>query len=304
MLLIGLLTVVIAAALAAPLPVPSLRAQEDLRLASLEIGIWPEYDRPEALVILRGELAPGAQLPATVSLRIPASSGGPSAVASTATEGGMLTTRRYELTDEEDHLLLTVATPEPFFQVEFYDSLPTATSDRAYTYVWPGDLATDQLSVRVQEPAGSTNLTVEPDLGPGSIQPDGLVYHEAQMGAFEVGESLTITVRYQKTDLRTSVEVLDGTQGPDSDNGLPSWLLPAAIAAVVIVAVGSAAFWRAQRRPVQVATEATRRPRQRGRSASSAGGVSSPQAFCTQCGHQLGPDDRYCPRCGTEVRGR
>ena len=40
------------------------------RLASLQIEIWPEFDRPAALVILRGELAADVALPATVSLRI------------------------------------------------------------------------------------------------------------------------------------------------------------------------------------------------------------------------------------------
>ena len=51
------------------------------RLASLNIEIWPEYDRPAALVILRGALAEGVKLPAAVTLRLPAASGGPGAVA-------------------------------------------------------------------------------------------------------------------------------------------------------------------------------------------------------------------------------
>src|SRR3989304_7632381 len=67
--------------------VPSNRGatQENPRFASLLIEIWPEFDRRAALVILKGELAADLVLPAAVSLRIPASSGGASAVALAAT---------------------------------------------------------------------------------------------------------------------------------------------------------------------------------------------------------------------------
>ena len=60
------------------------------RLASLNIEIWPEYDRPAALVILRAALAESVKLPATVTLKLPAASGGPSAVAHSTTADGNL----------------------------------------------------------------------------------------------------------------------------------------------------------------------------------------------------------------------
>lgn len=66
------------------------------RLASLNIEIWPEYDRPAALVILKAVLAQGVMLPAAVTLRLPASSGGPSAVAFSSTAGGDLLNLKHE----------------------------------------------------------------------------------------------------------------------------------------------------------------------------------------------------------------
>jgi hypothetical protein len=57
-------------------------AQANPRFASLSVEIWPEYDRAGAvLVILKAELAPEVKLPAQLQLRLPASSGGPTAVA-------------------------------------------------------------------------------------------------------------------------------------------------------------------------------------------------------------------------------
>ena len=62
-------------------------AQGSLALARLEVGLWPEYDRADVLVIYRGTIAPGAQLPAVVKLRIPALAGAPNAVAEDRGEG-------------------------------------------------------------------------------------------------------------------------------------------------------------------------------------------------------------------------
>src|SRR3990170_9127773 len=80
-ILISILAVILTPAFAAA---PAARdvAKGNPRLASLQIEIWPEFDRPAAaLVILKGEIAANVPLPAAVSLRIAASSGGPSAVA-------------------------------------------------------------------------------------------------------------------------------------------------------------------------------------------------------------------------------
>ena len=55
--------------------------QEAVSIQTLQIEVWPEYDRPAALVIYHITLASSVKLPAELSVRIPASTGGPSAVA-------------------------------------------------------------------------------------------------------------------------------------------------------------------------------------------------------------------------------
>src|SRR3990172_6464545 len=161
-------------------------AQANPGLAKLEIDIWPEFDRAATLVILRGEIAPDVTLPASVSLRIPTSSGGPTALANAASADAPLLTIPYERSEVQvDFLTLTFKTETRFFQLEFYDRLKTDSASRSYTYVWTGDLAVGQLSVQLQEPAGATGLSVRPDLGPDVAGPNGLVYHEADLGALE-----------------------------------------------------------------------------------------------------------------------
>src|SRR3972149_4401182 len=80
-------------------------AEGNPRLASLQIEIWPEFDRPAAaLVILKGEIAANVPLPAAVSLRIAAASGGPTAVAYAARLNSNLLNLKYDRRDATDFI--------------------------------------------------------------------------------------------------------------------------------------------------------------------------------------------------------
>jgi len=305
--------VLLAAAWTAREAVPSLHAQESQpRLASLSIDIWPEFDRQATvLVMLIGELAPDVPLPATLTLRIPASSGGPAAVASRASGEAELFDLDYELSRAEDSLLVKFTTSNPIFQMEFYEPLTTDTSERTYTYVWPGDLPVDQLTVGLQEPAGSSQLTVEPDLGASSPGGHQLPYRSAQMGALEAGKTLTVTVRYHKEDPRTSAEIL-GLGGPSQaepaggagggGDGIPVWLIHLLFIPVVVLVAAAGGYWLAQRQLVPDLKGPG--PQPRGQQDRQSAAASESPAFCIHCGNRLRPTNRFCPQCGTLVRGK
>jgi ribosomal protein L32 len=282
--------------------VPTVHAQENPRLASLEIGIWPEFDRQAmALVILSGQFGDEVPLPATVAVHMPASSGGPAAVAFVDPESDTLLAIDYDLTAAKDSLLVTFTIPDPLFQIEFYDSLSIDTSNRSYTYVWPGDLATDDLFVEVQEPADATDLSVDPDLGDRTVSPNQLEYRSASMGPLEAGKTLAVNLTYAKPDLRTSVEILgDGgadastSQLVDSGSGVPTIAIVAAIVGAILVALalmaGAVVYWRSRRR--SATAPATSAPAAQPRA----------KAFCSQCGEPLLPGHRFCPQCGTPAK--
>lgn len=71
-----LLTLVVLATWAGP-----VLAQDTPSLSNLEVALWPEFDRPEVLVIYRGLFAPETPLPLLVEIRIPARAGEPTAMA-------------------------------------------------------------------------------------------------------------------------------------------------------------------------------------------------------------------------------
>lgn len=265
-------------------------AEEKPRFASLALEIWPEFDRPRAaLVILKGELAADLALPAVMSLRIPASSD-PTAVAFASAPNAELYNLEHERTYAGAFTTLRFKTSHRFIQIEFYDPLVVDTSDRRFTYVWPGDWAVDRLTVRVQEPAVARGLLVKPDHGIGMTGPDGLLYRTAELGALQAGTRLPIEIRYTKTDPRTSAEIL-GLKAADSrppatigsGAGFPGWLLIVVVSTALLIGVGAASLWWRRRAKASAA-----RPGDAG--------------FCHQCSSQLASGDRFCSKCGAPVR--
>ena len=249
------------------------------RLASLQIEIWPEFDRLAALVILNGELAADVALPAAVSLRIAASSGGPTAVASRTGPSANLFNLKYDRKNAGDFITVSFEVSERFFHVEFYEPLATGTPERSYTYVWPGDLAADRLSVIVQEPATASNLAVQPKLDAAVAGKNGLFYRSAELGALEAGKHLPIRVSYTKTNPRTSEEILKPTALDSSP--VPIWILALAAAGLVIGAGAALVWWR-----------------WRGNMSEEPPGGAG---FCSKCGAQSASGDRFCSKCGAPL---
>ena len=224
------------------------------QLESMQIEIWPEYDRPAALVILRGALAADTKLPADVRLRIPASSGGPSAMAYSTAADGKLLNLQYERKDAGDSITLHFKVSERFFHVEFYDWIATGSPERTYTYVWPGDLGVGQLRVIMQEPAAASNFSTQPNLGASTSGQNGLHFHSAELGAQAAGTQLPISVRYTKTDARTSAEIIQ-PKSPDaapapapapvarSNDDVMNGVLIFIVAIALLIAIGSAVLW-------------------------------------------------------------
>lgn len=271
-------------------------AQANPRFASLGIEIWPEYDRAGAvLVILKAELAPEVKLPAQVQLRLPASSGGPSAVAFASAPGGSLLNLQHERSDAGDAIALKMELPERFLHIEFYDPVATTLPARSYRYTWPGDGAVERLRVVVQEPAASGALQVEPKLELASTGRDGLRYSAADLGAREAGKPLPVVVRYTKTDLRPTAEIMKlasappaaaapaaAPAAPATPAGAPFPVSVLVLLAVALLAIGATLLfvWWRRRSPAA---------------------ASLPHGACTKCGAARRPGDRFCGKCGAKL---
>jgi hypothetical protein len=261
----------------------------NLALSSLQVEIWPEYDRPQALVILKGELAPEAKLPAELALRIPAAAGGPSAAAY-ADASGNLINLQYQLENAGAFMRVRLTTPQRAFHLEFYDPLASKQPAREYRYDWPGDLKVERLGVLVKQPATASEFSVTPALAQTGTGPDGLAYRAGDFGPLKAGEKLAIAVRYTKTDARLTSEIL--REGPASAappaparrDTLSLWLVGIGLAGL-LAAGGGFLFLRA-----------------RERKALAQAAPPAKAGACPSCGKKAAPGSRFCASCGAPLK--
>lgn len=295
------------------------QAQGTITLSALTIELWPEFDKPATLVLLKGTLASSVQLPAQLTLHIPAASGGPFAVAVEDASGKLLNTQ-YTATPSGEAIAVNLTTDFPTFHIEYYDPALTISGEaRDYVFQWTPDYAVTAATLRVQEPVDARDLAAEPAVALAGTADFGLNYYAASLGALSAGESISIHLRYSKSTSTLSSEVVSQNAPvplatPAATESLPqrSSLVPILLAAaggvgLLLIGFGVWSFVR-NRREMEM-----ERPRRRRRHAASDGdeppAALSPQPeapawarFCTQCGQPLLTGDRFCRNCGTPVR--
>ncbi|MDX1631099.1 MAG: hypothetical protein R3234_04520 [Thermoanaerobaculia bacterium] len=164
---------------------------------SLEVALWPEYDRPEMLVMLRGELPSDTPIPARVSIPLAPDVADLHAVAWQDPEG-VLKLADYGLETRGDRQVLDLSIPSRSFRVEYYQDLEREGGERAFTFEWPGGPAVRDLGYEVQVPPGAPGVEVFPPPVGETEAGDGLTYLEGDLGSVPAGESRTIELSYRK----------------------------------------------------------------------------------------------------------
>jgi len=169
-------------------------------LASLQISLWPEFDRPDMLVIYTGWFAPNTTVPVPVEFRIPASAGQPSAVA-WIDEGGQRISQTYTSREEGEWLVISFEVPTVGFQFEYYDELPKDSSGaREYQYAFLAGCAIASLTLDFQVPLGAQGFALDPAADSVAEADDGLTYHLVDAGLMGQGDSRNWTITYRKDD--------------------------------------------------------------------------------------------------------
>ncbi|MFC2031010.1 hypothetical protein ACFLWA_09810 [Chloroflexota bacterium] len=294
-------------------------AQEGPVVGSLDISLWPEYDRPEVLVIYRGLMAEDTALPVPVEFRVPARVGAPTAVAYVG-EGGQPFNQEYTTRLEGESLVIAFDLPAQGFQIEYYDELAMGPEgEREFTFEYAADYPTSALSLEYQVPPTAEAFALDPPAD-SVVQrppppPPGLTYHVVDVGAVPAGDEGSWTATYVKPGsdltLQAATSAEPATQSPSAstagsggqDNSAV-WIF--LVAFIALVAVGAGAYWlgtRSQPPPPP--------PRRAGRRGSGPDGLQSQLApstdreavlHCYACGAGLRLDSDYCYKCGTKVR--
>ncbi len=240
------------------LPAP-VRAQRAVTLASLQISIWPEFDRPSSLVILDGQLASSVLLPAELTVRLPAAAQAPNAVAVTGTDGSLLQAA-YTTAASGGDIIIKFTTSSAVFRVEYYDPALVINGDsRSFVFRWKSDFAIAAVGLKVQEPYGAKKLNGQPALTAAGTGEYGLNYDTASLGALPAGGMVSLDLSYTKSGSTLSATAVGPAQGgagapastpsPAADGltGSLPWILGAAGLGLVLVAGG--AVWYGRRTP-------------------------------------------------------
>ena len=296
--------------LALLLPTAVFAQGQALTLPSVEVDLWPEYDRPGVLVIYHLTLPASVSLPADVTVRIPAAAGKPNAVAVRQADGSLVNVPYDPQTSGEWSLInLKASTPE--VQVEYYDpGLVVQGTARHFAYKWPGDYAVDSMVVKVQQPAGASDMTISPTPGNTFTANDGLVYHTTNVGALATGQSFEITLDYQKftdsltaptLDIYPSAPINETTAGRLTLISVLPWI--AGALGLLLIAGGAFWYWQSGREKPALARRARHKPAaEREATGPAAPPVEDGRVYCHNCGKRAGPGDRFCRTCGTPLR--
>ncbi len=280
-------------------------AQEEIKIGRLQIDIWPEYDRPDVLVIYRIVLSPENALPAKMELRIPLEANKPLNLAGKDADG-MLYNLDYTTRIEGDWIWVSFTTPSQEIQLEYYDPRLLKTDlTREFEYRWPGDYMVDETVIQIQEPINTTRMEISPDLGEGVPGNDGLTYYISSIGSLDKNTPFSIQIEYDKTDdtlsssqvpVFPSEPIGQQTQGRTSLGEVIPWVL-GVLGAVMIVG-GGFWYWHTGRD-----IQKTRKKHRQTRSLDDEGKIQPGTAiYCHKCGKRAADGDLFCRVCGTKLQ--
>ena len=277
----------------------SVRAQSPIRLSSLQIQLWPEYDQPSMLVIYDFRLPDSAKLPVSVSINFPKEAH-LVAVASQSTDGSLLNTDYIgpTVTEQWQSVTIQIQTPTTY-HIEYYQPLSRTGDKRQFTFLWPGDYAIDDISISLRIPPDTTSIITDPAMK-STKGADGTASLIKDFGALEAGQDFPLQIRYSRTSETLSVpgETVQPSRPLGSNTPgrvLLSNYLPYILGALGVVAIGAAAIYFLQpgRR------QATARRRSHGGRAES---KAKTETYCHQCGARAQPGDHFCRVCGSRLR--
>jgi hypothetical protein len=281
--------------LLALLPLAGARGQGPVTtLENLAIFIWPDYDRPSVLVLLTGTLAGDEPLPAVVTVPLPEDAQ-LNAVARIDSQERMVDDIPYS-TDAGN---LTLTTPDPRFQVEYYLPYRVEDGQHVFRLTWLSDLSVERLEATVQRPRAAASLLTEPTAIQVLEGQDGLAYMRLPAQVVPPGQPYTLTVRYPMASTQLSVDRPPGGRGAPAAAPAAPGSAPApafgwpALAAVIGVGLISAlaTWWLMRVRCAPAAGSTAEREEEVAR------------RYCHACGRPVAREDRFCCDCGASLEG-
>lgn len=274
-------------------------AQSGIKLDSMNIELWSEFDKPSMLVINQFVISQDTPLPATVNLRFP-KDGNLVAVAVETPEG--LYNKGFSgPTEQGDWQAITIKieSHDPH-RIEYYQPLTHEGDKRQFKYQWFGDYYVKNFAVMALVPADSTELVTSPALQNTTSAVSGAaIAGSITKNELKMGNSFQFELAYQRASATLIDPKADEVQpsepvGTDTPGRITITNLPLIIGGfgLALIAIALFSYWRSTQ-----TTES--KPRKRRRPTE---GESDEQAYCHECGARANPGDRFCRTCGSRIR--
>ncbi len=277
-------------------------AQGGIKLKSIHVELWSEYDQPSMLVIHEFIVDESTPLPAEVTVRFP-KDGNLTAVA--YMENNQLVNMDFSGPTEQGNwqtVKLKVTSYVPY-RIEYYQPLTRSGNQRSFTFRWFGDYVVNEFTVTTQIPADSTHVAAVPPFTNTTTSQDGLsLVGFITTNGLKMGQANEFKIQYERasdtvTKLANSANIQPSepiglnTEGRVSVNNLP-WV----IGGFGVALIGMALFfyWRS--------TQATEQKSRRRRRAGQQQDDREGEAYCHECGARARTGDRFCRTCGSKLR--
>jgi hypothetical protein len=276
-------------------------AQNQVSIESVNVSLWPEYDKAEMLVINFITLSADTEFPVQLDVRISADAVLHTVAVGETSEGVSDQGIDYSTKKDGEWLVVSINATGPAVQVEYYDpALERNDSLRSYSYRWLSDYDVTGFVAVFQEPFDATGFKSSLPLQDDGIHPDNMQYYFSDVGAVPAGEVFTFDVSYQKPTDALSVSRLEiqpvvvdeNTSGRVSLNNF----LPYIIGGLgVVLIVGGLVYY------LQSGRTSSKKSRRR-HPAHADGEESASDVYCAQCGTRARGGDRFCRTCGSRIR--
>jgi hypothetical protein len=263
---------------------------------SLDIEIWPDYDRASVLVLLTGTLPGDTRFPVSVTLPLPEAAQ-LNAVARIDGKDGNMKDDIVSSTDSAGKL--TFITSDLRFRVEYYLPYTVDKSQRSFDYTWLAGVTVNNLQLRVQRPTSASTLNTEPAAANVARGEDGFDYHIFPARAVPAGKPFPLHVEYKMITAQLSATSLPRQNTSLQSSAITStsstgfsinWALAAIVTGSLIIIV--ALIWQF----------ASRRPSPDIRKQNDSRVLRQSRArFCRNCGEPIDEGDRFCSGCGSEL---
>ena len=277
----------------------SVRAQEPLKLTTLQVQLRPEYDQPSMLVIYDFKLPDGIKLPVNVSIGIPKDAN-LVAVASLTSDGSYINADYTGPSVDTERQIVTIQIEQQVtYHLEYYEPISKSGERRDFTYLWAGDYPVDDLNVSILVPVDTNNIITNPIMK-STQNTDGSDILIKDFGPWVAGQQFILQVNYTKTSDKLIVSQQTVQPSLPLSSSTPGRLMLANYLPYVFGGLGLALilgglvfFWQSSRGG---------KPHGHKRGHSKDGSEPESGIYCSQCGARARKGDRFCRICGTKLR--